>query len=63
MNPDGLEFTKDVNRNWRKNRSNVTALCFGVDGNRNYGFNWLTPDETGNVGASASPCTDTYGNK
>ena len=36
-------------------------LCFGVDGNRNYEYNWLTPDETGNEGGSRVPCTDTFG--
>lgn len=61
MNPDGLEYTKDVNRNWRKNRKNVTTLCFGVDGNRNFGYNWLVADETGNEGGSRVPCSDTFG--
>lgn len=36
-------------------------LCFGVDGNRNYAYNWLVPDETGNAGGSTVPCTDTFG--
>ena len=58
---DGFEYTKTTNRNWRKTRKNVTTLCFGVDANRNMGYNWLVPDETGNEGASRSPCTDTYG--
>jgi len=38
-------------------------LCYGVDGNRNFKYNWLTADETGNEGGSRVPCTDTYGKK
>ncbi|KAG5672021.1 hypothetical protein PVAND_002183 [Polypedilum vanderplanki] len=59
-NPDGFVFSWDSNRNWRKTRAPVSALCFGVDPNRNFAYNWLTPDETGSLGASTSPCTDTY---
>jgi carboxypeptidase A len=62
VNPDGLTYTKTTNRNWRKTRTPVNSLCYGVDGNRNFGYNWLTPDETGSLGASTSPCTDLYGN-
>lgn len=60
-NLDGYEYTRSSNRNWRKTRSPVSMLCFGVDGNRNFAYNWLTPDETGNEGGSRVPCTDTYG--
>lgn len=60
VNPDGLTYTKTTNRNWRKTRAPVNSLCYGVDGNRNFGYNWLTPDETGSLGASTSPCTDLY---
>ncbi|CAG9808221.1 unnamed protein product [Chironomus riparius] len=60
VNPDGYEYTWTTNRNWRKTRSAVSMLCFGVDGNRNFKFNWLTADETGNIGGSRVPCTDTY---
>jgi murein tripeptide amidase MpaA len=63
VNPDGYVHTWTSNRNWRKTRSAVSTLCFGVDGNRNFAFNWLTPDETGNEGGSRIPCTDTYGIK
>lgn len=41
MNPDGFEFSRTNNRNWRKNRAEASALCFGVDGNRNFAYNWL----------------------
>lgn len=59
-NPDGYEYTHTTNRNWRKTRSVASALCFGVDGNRNFAYNWLVADETGNLGASTNPCSDTY---
>lgn len=61
VNPDGYQYTWTTNRNWRKTRSNVSLLCFGVDGNRNFAYNWLKADETGNEGGSRVPCTDTYG--
>ena len=59
-NPDGYEYTRNNNRNWRKTRSPVSIICDGVDPNRNFAYNWLIPDETGNEGASRSPCSDTY---
>lgn len=59
-NPDGYEYTRTTNRNWRKTRAPVSLVCWGVDGNRNFAYNWLIPDETGNEGASRAPCSDTY---
>lgn len=59
-NPDGYEYTRSSNRNWRKTRSPVSLICDGVDPNRNFAFNWLIKDETGNEGASRAPCSDTY---
>lgn len=59
-NPDGYEYTRSTNRNWRKGRSPVSLICFGSDLNRNFGYNWLIPDEIGNEGASRAPCSDTY---
>lgn len=59
-NPDGYEYTRNVNRNWRKTRTPVSATCYGTDPNRNFEFNWLIPDESGNLGASTVPCSDTY---
>ncbi|KAG7304833.1 hypothetical protein JYU34_010212 [Plutella xylostella] len=56
-NPDGYQFTHTNSRFWRKTRSTVgqnTARCPGVDGNRNYDFQWNT------VGTSSNPCSDTY---
>lgn len=59
-NPDGYAYTWDNNRNWRKTRSPVSSICYGVDPNRNFAYNWLIPDEFGDEGASRAPCSDTY---
>lgn len=59
-NPDGYEYTRSYNRNWRKTRSPVSLICNGVDPNRNFAHNWLIKDETGDEGASRAPCSDTY---
>ncbi|XP_045502115.1 carboxypeptidase B-like [Colias croceus] len=58
VNPDGYEYTRanKVNRLWRKTRSKNTVYgCFGVDGNRNYGYKWAVS------GVSKNPCDqETY---
>lgn len=54
VNPDGVEYSQNQSRYWRKNRRNIDGRNFGVDLNRNYGYQW------GNVGASNSPSSDTY---
>jgi carboxypeptidase A len=59
-NPDGYEHTISSNRLWRKTRSPGTLLCSGVDPNRNFRFNWLVPDETGDRGASTTQCSDLF---
>ena len=41
-------------RMWRKNRKPVGSNCFGVDLNRNFGYQWNTG------GSSPSPCSDTF---
>lgn len=54
-NPDGYEYTwTPGNRLWRKNRRNNGDGSFGVDNNRNWGFQW------GGQGASASPGDETF---
>ncbi|KAJ2948537.1 hypothetical protein O0L34_g7790 [Tuta absoluta] len=56
VNPDGYEFTRSggANRMWRKTRSKQ-GNCYGVDGNRNYGFKWAVS------GVSLDPCNkETY---
>lgn len=55
VNPDGAEY--DISGNyklWRKNRSKNNGGTFGVDINRNYGYQW------GGGGASANPGSDSY---
>jgi carboxypeptidase T len=56
VNPDGMEYDiKDANyKYWRKNRAKNKDGSYGVDLNRNYGFQW------GTGGSSKSPGSDTY---
>ncbi len=57
LNVDGFQYTQTaVNRYWRKNRRNNGDGTFGVDLNRNYGYQWAL------TGISGSPVTgdDTY---
>ncbi len=56
VNPDGMEYDiKDGSyKMWRKNRARNADGTFGVDLNRNYGFQW------GTGGSSNSPSNDTY---
>ena len=57
LNPDGYAYTADPNgyRYWRKNRRNNGDGTFGVDLNRNYGFQWGL-----NSGSSPNTNDDTY---
>ncbi|KAL8615304.1 hypothetical protein ACOMHN_038043 [Nucella lapillus] len=62
-NPDGYIFSQRniSTRLWRKTRTSLYAHgfseCFGVDGNRNFGFEWTDdPDK----GGSSNPCHDNY---
>lgn len=56
VNPDGAEY--DISGNnykmWRKNRRNNGNGTWGVDLNRNYGYQW------GTGGSSSSGSSDTY---
>ncbi len=56
VNPDGMEYDiKDASyKMWRKNRARNSNGTFGVDLNRNYGFQW------GTGGSSSDPNSDTY---
>ncbi|XP_070558914.1 carboxypeptidase B-like [Ptychodera flava] len=55
VNPDGYNASWHGERLWRKTRSALNgSSCIGVDGNRNFDFNW------GQSGASPLPCTSTY---
>lgn len=51
LNPDGLEFSIHTYRMWRKNRRYTGDFAWGVDLNRNYGYNWGYDNE----GSSPSP--------
>jgi len=60
VNPDGLVYNQNTNPNgggmWRKNRRAFQNNVFGVDLNRNYGFNWGFD----NTGSSPDSTSDTY---
>lgn len=55
-NPDGLQYTIDVYRYWRKNRRANADGTYGVDINRNYGYAWGFDDQ----GSSPQPGSDVY---
>lgn len=54
VNPDGYLYTWSDERFWRKNRRSNGDGTFGVDLNRNWGFEW------GGEGASPFTSDDTY---
>lgn len=54
VNPDGYVYSWSTERYWRKNRRNNGGGSFGVDNNRNWGFQW------GGSGASSNPNDETY---
>jgi len=60
VNPDGYEYNRATNPNggglWRKNRRANAGGSFGVDLNRNYGFEW----GPSHPGSSTIPSDDTY---
>jgi carboxypeptidase T len=57
VNPDGHEYTRTVDRFWRKNRRRNPDGSFGVDPNRNYGYMWA--DGSNNM-TSNVPSDPTY---
>lgn len=60
LNPDGYVFNQTINPNgggmWRKNRRNNGDNTWGVDLNRNFGYNWGYD----NVGSSNNGNDETY---
>jgi hypothetical protein len=56
LNPDGYQYTFDVERFWRKNRRPNGDGTFGVDLNRNYPGFWGLDD----LGSSAVTTAETY---
>ena len=55
-NPDGLEYSINVYRYWRKNRRANSDGTYGVDINRNYGYAWGFDE----IGSSGQPGSDVY---
>lgn len=60
VNPDGYVYNQTISPNgggmWRKNRRNNGGGTYGVDLNRNYGYNWGYD----NTGSSPTASSDTY---
>ncbi len=56
VNPDGLEYSIRSYRYWCKNRRLNSDGSFGVDLNRNYGYNWGYDDR----GSSPEPASEIY---
>jgi hypothetical protein len=60
VNPDGYVYNQTINPGggglWRKNRRNNNDSTYGVDLNRNYGFDFALD----NTGSSPSTSSDTY---
>lgn len=56
VNPDGLEYVFNNDLWWRKNRRRNDNGSFGIDLNRNYGYNWGYD----NAGSSPNPGSSTY---
>lgn len=54
MNPDGYVFSWTNDRMWRKNRRNNGGGSYGVDLNRNWGYQW------GGEGSSGNPDSEIY---
>ncbi len=54
VNPDGHHYSVVADRWWRKNRRLNADGSYGVDLNRNYGYQW------GGPGSSSDPRSDTY---
>ncbi|XP_064645163.1 carboxypeptidase B-like [Lineus longissimus] len=59
-NPDGYEYSWNMNRMWRKTvtpQYDLGSPCIGVDPNRNWDYQWMA------AGASSNPCSDGYGGR
>ena len=60
VNPDGYIYNETTNPNgggmWRKNRKDNLDGTFGIDLNRNYGYNWGFD----NIGSDPNTSSDTY---
>jgi murein tripeptide amidase MpaA len=56
LNPDGLEYSIHFYRYWRKNRRDNRDGTYGIDLNRNYGYQWGID----NIGSSPNTFSSTY---
>jgi carboxypeptidase T len=56
VNPDGLEYSIQTYRYWRKNRRDNGNGSFGIDINRNYGYEWGADND----GSSPNPDSEIY---
>lgn len=60
VNPDGYEYNRSLDPNgggaWRKNRRLTGPQRYGIDLNRNFGYQWGYDDE----GSSPNPADETY---
>jgi murein tripeptide amidase MpaA len=54
VNPDGYIYTWSTDRLWRKNRRNNGDTTFGVDTNRNWGYQWGQLPQGGSSGTTSS---------
>lgn len=60
FNPDGYEYNRTIRPGggglWRKNRRFISGSTYGIDLNRNFGFQWGYDSR----GSSGSPSSNTY---
>jgi hypothetical protein len=60
INPDGYEYNRlnspPGGGMWRKNKRQISGVVYGVDLNRNFGYQW----GYNNLGSSPSPSSETY---
>ncbi|CAN8095734.1 unnamed protein product [Discula destructiva] len=58
MNPDGIEYTWNADRLWRKSRqpTDVSPWCLGLDLDHAFGYEW----DTWRSGLSNDPCSESY---
>ncbi|KAL6863195.1 putative metallocarboxypeptidase ecm14 [Amphichorda felina] len=56
VNPDGIEYTWQVDRLWRKNRQQTSLrYCRGFDLDHAFGYEWES------AGVHDDPCSESYG--
>jgi murein tripeptide amidase MpaA len=48
-NPDGYVYSHTTDRDWIKNRRQVSSSCFGTDLNRNFQYHFTASNDVGLV--------------